>query len=250
MALTTLSVSDFLSQRENFGNIVHIKGFGRGITANWKDRALSAIGQSCSAIAWDGDPPKNDSFTALIEIFLRSDSKNVAIAFKDTEKLDTFSNKWEQQLKEFGSRIIVVYVDKSKDTEMLGLAGEDSFVKTLPALAREFYVLGRVAIKCTGSKHVVAVGGGGIAGKEAAVSLNDGVHWTIFAVSRGEHETQETLLDWAKGNPDPNLDFVTGFDPNEAKGYKSAQTRISCFAWCCKWCFDRCCKCSTMKLYK
>merc|ERR1712083_1062102 len=151
---------------------------------------------------------------------------------KDSEKLETFGGKWEKQLKEFGSRIIVVSVDKSRDTEMLGLAAEDSHVQSLPVLAQEQYLFGRIALKCTGSKHVVTVGGGGIAGKEAAVSFKDDVFWTIFAVSRGEREKHETLLDWAKANPGPNLDVVTGFDPNEEKGYKSARGENLCFAWC------------------
>merc|ERR1712232_1377372 len=98
--------------------------------------------------------------------------------------------------QEFGQRIILVSVDKVKDKERFGLETEEEFVKSLPYFAQEHYILGRIAMKCTGSKRVVAVGGGGIAGKEASSSFQDGVHWTVFAISRGEREKQETLLDW------------------------------------------------------
>jgi hypothetical protein len=48
----------------------------------------------------------------------------------------------------------------------------------------------------------VALGGGGIAAREAAAGLPDKVAWSVFATGRGAREKHPSLCD-----------FVAGFDP-------------------------------------
>ena len=79
---------------------------------------------------------------------------------------------------------MLVAVDKNKDKDRFGLKDENINVKALPSNAQDVYFLGRIAIKATGSKKVVSVGGGGISGKEAEAAFKDDVSWILLAVSR------------------------------------------------------------------
>merc|ERR1712232_128034 len=132
---------------------------------------MAEIGATCRAIAWDGDAPKSDGFTALVERFLQENPNNMAIAFKDNEKLDTFKAKWEKQSQKYGKRIVIVPVDKVAHKVQFGLQSEEQHVSDLPDAPREFYFLGRIALKATQSKKVVCIGGGGIGSKEAESSF-------------------------------------------------------------------------------
>merc|ERR1712232_1206510 len=170
--------------------------------ANWKDKAMAQIGASCNAIAWDGDNPKPDGFTALVESFLQNSPDHLAIAFKDSEKLETFKEKWKQQLKKYRSQIIIVPVDKVTHKARFGLDTEEKHVSMLSDEPRKFYFLGRIALKATQSKKVICVGGGGIGSKEAEASFADGVNWTVLAVSRGRREEHPTIFDWALAQRD------------------------------------------------
>jgi hypothetical protein len=221
----TVGVTEFVSTRSRFGVIKHVKGFGGGITApQWKDRAFQEIG-ICDTLAFDGDPIKKDSFTTLVPDFLRAGANRRAIAFRDSQKLRTFKQSWRAVLQEFGDRITIVSVDKEKDIDTFGLRLEDCNIKALPSNAREFYFLGRVGINATSSKAVVCIGGGGVATCEAKAGISEGMQWTVLAVSRGQNERNETMLDWANENADvPGVTFITGLDENEAKGYKTGST--------------------------
>lgn len=161
----SISVDEF--QRRNWGEIVHVQFFAGGINADWKKQALHWIGDSCSAIAWDGHSPKDYSLTpsALICQFLRARQKNVAIIFKDVSKIQALQNEWKAQLDEFGNRIVIVAVDRIRDAAILGVGRQETRDHDLPIVSQGF--LGRIAIKATGSKKVVCMGSGTIGGKEA-----------------------------------------------------------------------------------
>merc|ERR1712232_952089 len=93
----------------------------------------------------------------------------------------------------------------------------------------KFYLLGRIAMKATDSKHVVAAGGGGIAAREAQAGISEGSSWTVLALSRGKMEKHETLLDWARDNVNlPGVKFVQGIDAKEAQGYKVSRGTRFC----------------------
>ena len=91
----------------------------------------------------------------------------------------------------------MISIDGKSDASAFGLNGELTRVCAMPERAQEYYILGRIAIKLTKSKHVVALGGGGIAGEEMAASLDEGVSWTVYAVSRGKKEAYASLMDKA-----------------------------------------------------
>ena len=213
---------------ENPGAIAHIKGFGGGIPDNrWKKEALQRL-QSFNifTLVWDGDSPKESSFTALVTEFLRANPSGKAVAFKKNTGVEKFCTMWAKEADEFPGRILVVAIDVEKDAQTLGISEEVSRVQELPMWAQEFFLLGRVAIKATGSKMVICVGGGGITGQEADASFEDGagIQWTVFAVSRGKKEQYPSMLDWAATASSPHVEFVHGLDEQEADGYSGDMT--------------------------
>merc|ERR1712087_852783 len=75
----------------------------------------------------------------------------------------------------------------------------------------------------TGSKQVIALGGGGIAGAEAQAGFHDGVEWTVYALSRGQKEKFSSLCDFAWDNKDnPLIRLITGKDSSEANAFSKA----------------------------
>jgi len=235
-------VATFRSERDSYGKIVHVKGFGSGVKApGWQAEAMKRIeGLDFNTIAWDGDSPKEDCFTSLISQFLANDPLRKAVAFREKDKVKTFQDKWASYLGKFQDQIVIVSVDVAEQAEQLQLNQETEFVKAFPKNQQAFFYLGRIALKITGAKQVVAVGGGGIAGAEASASFRDDVHWTVLAVSRGKVEEYSTLLDWAseaskQAENTSNLEFVQGIDPLEREGYKGGKQKkgiLNCFAWC------------------
>jgi hypothetical protein len=196
-----LTVNEFIRGQDDHGEIVHLKGFGSGLTApQWKEHALKAIGASCHTVAFDGDPIQTDGFTALVPEFLRRNPANRAVAFRDARKLKSFQNSWWAEMQEFGDRLVLVSVDLEKDLGSAGLQAQDAQLQGMPDMARDFFWLGRIAIKATNSKAVVAAGGGGIAALEAKAGIAEGASWTVLALSRGRRERNETLVDWAQAN--------------------------------------------------
>ena len=97
-------------------------------------------------------------------------------------------------------QIKVVAVDEKAESQHLA-AEVARLPESLPDWAKGFFVLGRAAILATGSKNVVCMGGGGITGWEAEVSMEQGNHqgifWMVFAISRGKPEEFPSVVDWA-----------------------------------------------------
>merc|ERR1712039_1000745 len=125
-----------------------------------------------------------------------------------------------------GDRVFIVSIDVTDGKRRFELESEVVHVNNFPPSAHDFFFLGRIGLKATASKKVVAVGGGGIAGCEADASFVDCVQWIVLAFSRGKVETNLTLLDWAMNtshNGSPFLEFVQGLDPKEAEGYKGGK---------------------------
>ena len=110
----------------------------------------------------------------------------------------------------------------------------------LPGWARDYYALGRIAIKVSGATVVVSLGGGGIAAREAEAGLKEGAAWTVFAVGRGQQESHPSLCDFAvaqqpgvsaptltdgdeptAGGVMPGLVLIRGGGPAEAQAFSS-----------------------------
>merc|ERR1711924_309423 len=147
-------------------------------------------------------------------------------AFKINYEVDFMKEDWTSVVKEFPGRLFVVPCELIppdwKDAARYGVTEEMKTVTDLPDWAQEYFLLGRLAIKVTGSKRVIALGGGGISANEASVGMRDGVEWTVYAVSRGREEKFPTLLNWAAETPGVNL--VSGKDPNEMGGFGPGAT--------------------------
>jgi len=203
--------------------IAHIKGFGKGIGSYYNEEAIEEL-ESYNAIAFDGDPYEENGFTALIPKFLALAGSRTVIAFKASEDIVEMASSYTN-LKVLSSMIIVrVNIKKAMET----ITGENSSLGDMPQCAQQFYALGRVAIKATGSKFVLCLGGGGIARKEAEAYTFDGGRWVVFALSRGKKESYPSVLDWAQKNKNPNVQFVCGKDPDELDGFaEHAESTVS-----------------------
>jgi len=126
-----------------------------------------------------------------------------------------------------------------------GITDELNDTEGMPDWAQEYFLLGRLACKVTGSKQVLSLGGGGIAAHEAKASAKSGVSWTIYALSRGREETFPTLADWAAENVENpgigGLKLKRNLDPNEAMAFcnesnRKKEGRFDFFRHCCGWC--------------
>merc|ERR1712194_718023 len=106
-----------------------------------------------------------------------------------------------------------------EDMQRFDFSGEADRIAALPAKAQDFYNLGRVAMKTTCSKMVLAIGGGGIAAQEADASLLEGVQWVIFALSRGRKEENPSILDGAIQNDSSQVQLFGQIDEKEADGF-------------------------------
>merc|ERR1712190_318993 len=101
-------------------------------------------------------------------------------------------------MEKYSLRIVVAPIDFPEDAAANGVEAEmHEMCGDMPSWAQEYYALGRCAIKATGSKQVVALGGGGIAGNEAQAHFPEGGEWTIYALSRGKKEEYPALCDFA-----------------------------------------------------
>jgi len=106
-----------------------------------------------------------------------------------------------------------------------GIAGELKDAEGLPEWAQEYFLVGRLANKVTGSKQVFSLGGGGISAHEAKASADSGVDWIVYALSRGREEAHPTLADWAAENPSSSVKLRRDLDPNEDMAFSKAENR-------------------------
>eukprot|EP00927_Polykrikos_kofoidii_P062311 TRINITY_DN57117_c0_g1_i1.p1 TRINITY_DN57117_c0_g1~~TRINITY_DN57117_c0_g1_i1.p1 ORF type:complete len:360 (+),score=41.64 TRINITY_DN57117_c0_g1_i1:64-1080(+) len=197
---------------------VHLKGFGSGMTPVYVQEALALV-LPHDGVVWDGDPLNASGFTALIEEYLAAHPTGIAVAFKPRDAVATVLRSWRGVMERYPGRLKVVPVDIPVDTDTLGL--HDEVVQNcapLPGWAQQYYALGRVAIKVSGSRTVVSLGGGGIAAREAEAGVNEGASWTVFAVGRGKKESHYSLCDMAAAHPGV-VTLVHGKDPGEALAF-------------------------------
>ena len=122
--------------------IVHIKGFGTGLSANIDEAILDDIfGNKCEMIAWDGDPLEETGFTKIVPKFLERNSQSKALAFVLDYEVDDFRESWEKIIERFPGRIRVVAVDLKppvwRDAADYGITEELQDVKGLPDWAQE-----------------------------------------------------------------------------------------------------------------
>jgi len=112
-----------------------------------------------------------------------------------------------------------------RDAADYGITEEQQDVQGLPDWAQEYFLMGRLACKATGSKQVFSLGGGGIAAHEAEASTSSGAVWTIYALSRGRKEAHPTLADWAAENPSSGVKLRRNLDPDEATAFCNERNR-------------------------
>lgn len=224
-ALCTLTMDQFNKWREDVSNpIVLLTGFADGgphPNGQWRDAALDKLG-SFQVLAWDGSLPKDTACGALVADFLRGKGRR-AVAFVKASAAAKVKAAWAKEVEGLSpGQLSVVPMDIGAEVLRLELATEAHMVVGFSKDEQDAYFLGRVALKTTAAAETVAIGGPGIAAVLAEVSMDEGVNWTIFAVSRGVQERQPSLLDWASAAPRSrgvHLRFLRGLDPQEPLGY-------------------------------
>jgi len=210
--------------------IVHLKGFGSGLSGNVDEAVLDDILRSkCEMIVWDGDPLEDTGFTKMVPKFLERKPQSKALAFVLNYEIDVFRESWEKVIERYPGRIRVVAVDLKppiwRDAADYGITKELEDVQGLPVWAQEYFLMGRLACKATGSKQVFSLGGGGISAHEAEASRTSGTVWTIYALSRGRKEAYPTLADWAAENPSLGVILRRKLDPDEAMAFCNERNR-------------------------
>eukprot|EP00929_Paragymnodinium_shiwhaense_P052742 TRINITY_DN26418_c0_g1_i2.p1 TRINITY_DN26418_c0_g1~~TRINITY_DN26418_c0_g1_i2.p1 ORF type:complete len:225 (-),score=40.80 TRINITY_DN26418_c0_g1_i2:336-1010(-) len=163
--------------------IVHFKGFGVGkLRSRLYDEQVQAVleeavgsGGAAGAnpapgvVVWDGDEFDSDSFTRILDTLLSTRNLRT-IAFVYQGHLEGFLTNWNARVGSHRGSITVILVN-------------DSLITAQPDVDL-YLTLGREALKHTGAKQVVAVGGGGTAAAEAAASKDEGVQWILFPAHR------------------------------------------------------------------
>jgi len=210
--------------------IVHIKGFGSGLNPNIDEAVLKDISRSKGEmIVWDGDGLEETGFTNMVPKFLENNPQSKALAFVLDYEVDDFKESWEKVIEQFPDRIRVVAVDlKSptwRDAADQGITEELKSLENFPEWAQEYFLMGRLACKITGSQKVFSLGGGGISAHEAKASGSAGVKWTVYALSRGRDEAYPTLADWAPENQGPDVKLRRNLDPDEAKAFSKDENK-------------------------
>ena len=200
-------------------NSVHLKGFGDGMTPVYYLQDALALILPYDTVVWDGDPLKAGGFTALVEVYLAAHPVGIAVAFKPRNAVNAFLHSWQGVISRYPGRVKVVPVDIRTVTDAFGLHDEVAqSCALLPDWARDYYTLGRAAIKVSGSAKVVSLGGGGIAAREAAAGIREGASWTVFAMGRGKKESHASLCDMAAAHPHV-VTLIRGKDPDEALAF-------------------------------
>jgi len=217
--------------------IVHLKGFGSGLSGSSDEAVLDDILHStCEMIVWDGDPFEETGFTKMVPKFLERNPQSKALAFVLDYEVDDFRESWEKVIERYPGRIRVVAVDlkppRWRDAADHGITEELQHMRGLPDWAQEYFLMGRLSCKATGSKQVFSLGGGGIAAHEAEASTSSGVVWTIYALSRGRTEAHPTLADWAAENPSSGVKLRRNLDPDEAMAFCNERNKTQSLPWC------------------
>jgi len=211
-------------------SIATIKGFGSGLSAACDKAVLCDLSATkCTMLVWDGDPLEDTGFTKMVPQFLQMNPTSKALAFVLDYEIDDFMESWADTIEQFPHRIRAVAVDMKppewQEAADHGITEELKGTEGLPEWAQEYFLLGRLACKVTGSKKVLSLGGGGISAHEAKASASSGVSWIIYALSRGREEKFPTLADWAAEHPSSAVTLKRNLDPNEAMAFSNESNR-------------------------
>eukprot|EP00929_Paragymnodinium_shiwhaense_P084506 TRINITY_DN45186_c0_g1_i1.p1 TRINITY_DN45186_c0_g1~~TRINITY_DN45186_c0_g1_i1.p1 ORF type:complete len:887 (-),score=296.09 TRINITY_DN45186_c0_g1_i1:74-2734(-) len=210
-------------------DVVHLKGFDYGLGEVCDEEILEFLLEHFSVVVWDGDDYDDSSFTRFIPKFLSAKATAKAIACKFDYMVDSFRESWAPFLNEFGDRMAVVPVNLRRpgfeDAVAAGVIGDLDRVQDLPVWAEEYFLLSRLLQKVSRVTHVVAIGGDSLVAKEAAVSVESGVGWTVYALSRGRQERLPSLMDWALSEPTARL--IRGRDPHELLSFAAEEPACS-----------------------
>eukprot|EP00040_Diaphanoeca_grandis_P014933 m.75880 g.75880 ORF g.75880 m.75880 type:complete len:293 (-) comp24835_c0_seq1:207-1085(-) len=229
---------DILSQtqfREFFGKlasnqIVHVKGWGSGKTCHEFNNDAWNVLKDVKVVVWDGDDYSKNMFTTLIERFVHN-TDGVAVAFKVRSQLKSMEHSWRAVVEANPGKIKVVPVDLKSDCSTYSI---DQSKYTGPEEARQYFQLGRIALKVSLSSRVVSMGGGQVAANELKAAVQAGepqIRWTVYAASRKKKnrkpEEGVTACDFAlefstKDKPQgctAVVELMRGKDPDEALAF-------------------------------
>mmetsp|Transcript_51732 Transcript_51732/g.123124 ORF Transcript_51732/g.123124 Transcript_51732/m.123124 type:complete len:260 (-) Transcript_51732:92-871(-) len=219
-----LTPQQFSEWCESIGKhqIVHLKGFGSDCRSDFDEEAVAELARY-SLLVWDGDPCDSRSFTRLVPRYLAASPSGCVAAFRLSggKSLEYFHESWRSIALEFPDRVVVVPVNLTVPSVAHGLSfniAEELLHVQLDGAAatvQQYFLLGRYALRCTGSEQVVALGGGAVAAKEAEAALMEDSHWRIYALTRGRAEKFPTLLDWAEKQTAGNASITLVRVPSE-----------------------------------
>ncbi|CAL1141512.1 unnamed protein product [Cladocopium goreaui] len=225
-----VSLNSFDSWRSDIpsARVVHLKGFANELGMYYDEDVLKTLQEECSLLVWDGDDYSLSSFTRLVPKFLDFGPDRRAAAFRQISEssMASFKKSWSKVAEMFPGRLAVIPVEVPQDPLRLLGPAEIRDCQDLPPARKSFVLLGRAAIKVTGATRVLAMGGGGVSLKEAELSEDQDIRWTVFALSRGHKEMFPTLVDWAVKN---GAEVIRGKDPNEDLGFGEVSVGFSDF---------------------
>mmetsp|Transcript_115585 Transcript_115585/g.307334 ORF Transcript_115585/g.307334 Transcript_115585/m.307334 type:complete len:340 (-) Transcript_115585:80-1099(-) len=203
---------------------VHIKGFSSGLATVYDANIVERL-KKFEVLAWDGADYDSAGVTRLVPLYLSAVPRGVAVAFKRRYEIPRFNQRWYSWMAKHPGRIVVVAVDVDQDAKAMEVSAEVATYCRVPSESqRRSFLLARIAFKTTGAAEVVALGGEGTVGWEAQASFPDDVHWTVYAVSRGQREQRPSLCDFArktltKRSNGTHINLVMGRDPNESDAF-------------------------------
>lgn len=183
-------------------HVISLKGYGSGIDSpTFHSEALQAA-DGFNVIVWDGDWCKKDSCTSFVSAFLAAGPLKRAVAFRKADgNLDGFLKSWGES--GLLSQLILVLV---RDT---GLADVDSELRSLGVADADLadVTLGWLTLRATGTRKILAIGGGPTTVKEARANLllkHDRPSWKVLNVSRTTKNGTEEPLELLKLLPELN----------------------------------------------
>ncbi|CAK0847467.1 unnamed protein product [Prorocentrum cordatum] len=203
----------------------HILGFNKKMPSDLNEAALESI-KDFSVITWGGDAYAEDSFTALVPLFLGKGSDKLAIGFRKKGAVEGFRASWRTVASQFPGRIHVVECDVEQPAEdlfrRLGVRLQDersSYAEQLPDVRQPYFWFGRLAVALLHSRRIVGVGGGGVAKLEceAALDADPTVQVTVHAQVRRSGKSgrqpgaaHRELVDFAR--EDGRIEFIPRTD--------------------------------------